>query len=395
MADAADHKLTMPPALARKLLVVAGEMSGDMYLAPLVARLGRLMPGAVFEGVGGPRAREAGVKTLYDIGQMSSVGFTHALQRLSFYRGALRDLSARLAGGEYDGVVLVDFPDFNLRVAKAADDAGVPVFYYVCPQFWAWRRWRLAAVRERVDMMLVVFPFEEEFYLKRGIRAHFVGHPLLDDMPAPETREQSRARFGLDEKRTALGLLPGSRMSEVKRMLPVMLDAVKLIRASKPVRALIGCADSIDPALIQAMLREANEEAVIARGATWEMMRACDFLICKSGTSTLQAALAGAPMLVVYRADLISYWLAKALSHVKHAALPNLLAGREIVPELLQGKMTPRNIAAAALPFLTGPALRERTRGDLVTVGQGLGQPGAAHRAAELIARYLRNFRRT
>ena len=303
MADKADIALELKPGrpLARKILLVAGEESGDMYAARICAHLFKMIGGLKIEGIGGHRMRAAGAHTFYDISEMSSVGVASMLGRLRFFLGVLNELKAKIAAGEYDAVILIDYPDFNMRIAKAADREGLPVFYYVCPQFWASRRYRIKAVKKYVDLMLVVFPFEEEYYTKQRINTRFVGHPILDELEPAQDREGLRESLGVGQDRMLLGLLPGSRVGEVSRMLPLMLSAVKIIRAHKTVNVVIGCADSIDPGILRKNLEESGEEAVIVQNNSWEMMNACDYLICKSGTSTLQALLANTPMQIVYK----------------------------------------------------------------------------------------------
>lgn len=394
MADKDDSALELRPdrPLARKILLVAGEESGDLYAGRMCAHLFGTIGGLKIEGIGGPRMRAAGGRTFYDISEMSSVGVVSMLGRLRFFLGVLSELKTKIEAGEYDAVILIDYPDFNMRIAKAADKGGLPVFYYVCPQFWAWRRYRLWAVKKYIDLMLVVFPFEEEFYAKKRINARFIGHPILDELEPARDKEGLRESLGVGPDRVLLGLMPGSRAGEVSRMLPLMLSAVKIIRAHKAVNLVIGCADSIDPDILRKYLDESGEEAVIFENGSWEMMNACDYLICKSGTSTLQALLANTPMQIVYRSDSFSYFLARSLTHVKWAGLPNLLAKREIVPELIQGSMTPQNMANTALPYLTNPGLREAMRAELAQVSASFSERGASARAAQSIIGYLKKF---
>lgn len=378
---------------AEKILVVAGEESGDIYAAQITRSLKKIIEGLRVEGIGGGRMRQAGGTTFFDVTEMSSVGLGSMAGRFRFFFDVLGKLKEKAAAGEYDAIVLIDYPEFNLRLARAAEQSATPVFYYVCPQVWAWRRGRVKTIKKHVDLVVVAFPFEEEFYIRRGVNAHFVGHPLLDELKPVEDRAALRAEMGAGMGHTLLGLVPGSRQAEVARMLPEMLDAVKIIRAKKPVKVVIPAAESIDPSYIREKVEADGVEAAVVRGRTWEVMSACDFLVCKSGTSTLQAAIAGTPMVIVYKADALSYFLAKLLSHVKWAGLPNLIAGREIVPELIQRKATAKNIAETAIPFLEDAGRRERARAELEKVRESLGEPGAADRAARIMADYLRKLK--
>jgi len=378
---------------ASRILVVAGEESGDVYAGQITRSLKSLIDGLEVEGIGGRRMREAGGHTFHDVSEMSSVGVASMLGRLKFFLGVLGEIKQKIAAGEYDAVVLIDYPDFNLRVAMAAEASATPVFYYVCPQLWAWRRYRVKTLRRYVDAVFVAFPFEEDFYNKRGVNAHFLGHPLLDELKPVENAEELRHEFGASPNHTLLGLVPGSRRGEVTRMLPMMLESLKMIRAKKAVKVVIPCADSVDLKLVERIVEQSGEEAMVVKGRTWEAMNACDFLICKSGTSSLQAAMAGTPMIIVYKSDGLSYVLAKSLSHVKWAGLPNLLAGREITPELIQWKMTSRDIAEKTLEYLTDTEKRDEMKRELDAVRASLGQPGAPDRAARMMVDYLKKLK--
>lgn len=374
---------------SRKFLIIAGEESGDIYAATLIKRLKSLRPDLTVEGIGGDRFRKAGGKTLYDIADIASVGLGAAFLTLSYLIKVFADLKGKIIAGEYDAIILIDFPDFNLRIAKVADASGAPVFYYVCPQFWAWRRYRIKAVRKWVDMMIVILPFESDFYKGYGVDARFFGHPILDELPPIEDRKALRQEFGASSNDILLGILPGSRKGEVTKMLPDMLRAVKLVGKRVAVIPVIACADSIDDKIIKSVAKEEDVEVSVVKGRTWEVMNAADFLICKSGTSTLQAAIAKTPMVVVYRGDWFTYLLAKALVHISWVALPNLIAEREIVPELLQGMATPENIAETTLKLLTDDQKLSEMKVELATVRGQLGEPGAPAMAATAILDFL------
>ena len=372
------------------MLMIAGEESGDIYAGRLAEDLLKAAPELEIEGLGGPRMRKAGVNTFHDIKEMSSVGVASMLGKLGKFLGVLSGLEKRLSAGEYKAVVLVDYPDFNMRVAKAAHKAGVPAYYYVCPQFWAWRRGRIEKAKEWIDLMLVVFPFEEEFYRQRGLDAMFLGHPILDELPPVADRTALRRRFMNNPDGRLLGVLPGSRHGEIKRIFPVVLESVKLVREKMDVEAVVPCAGSISPGELEEMAANAGVEVKVVSGMAWEVMNACDFLICKSGTSTLQAALARAPMLIVYKSDLFSFYMARALSYVEYAGLPNLLAGREIAPEFLQTAATPEAIAEKAVEILSDGEKLACMREDLGRIADSLGKPGASQRAAGVIVSRLR-----
>ncbi len=394
MADEVQRDISLPqaPTRPRKILIIAGEESGDVYASRLCSHLYQLIPGVKIEGIGGSRSREAGVNTLYDVEQMSSVGVADLMGRFGFFLKVLNEIKTKLKEGEYDAVILVDYPDFNIRVAKAADQYGIPVFYYVCPQLWAWRKYRVNAVRKYVDLMIVVFPFEESFYTKRGVRAQFVGHPILDELEPIENRTELRSEFHIGKDDIAVGLVPGSRRGEVERMLPIMLEALKIMQKATPLKAMVPCADSLSTDLLNQLVKQSGAKVTIVKGRTWELFNACDYLICKSGTSTLQATLAGTPMQIVYRSDNFSYILAKALTHLKWAGLPNILAGREVAPELMQWKATPKNIASVARPYLLDSSKRDEMRTQLSVIAKTLGERGSSLRSAKLITDYMSKF---
>ncbi len=375
-----------------KILMIAGEESGDVYGGRLARNLLKRAPGVKIEGIGGPRMREAGVQTYHDISEMAAVGFLTVISRIGFFRDTLNFLKRKIAEGEYDAVILIDFPDFNIRVAKAASKQGVFVFYYVLPQLWAWRTYRVKAFKKAVDAMFVVFPFEEKFYISHGANAKFSGHPILDELEETKDRKALRGKFGIDDGQTLLGVLPGSRMGEVNKMLPIMLEAVKIIDKIKPVRVIMPCAESIDETFLKTTAESYGVDTIVVKGDAWDVMTASDFLICKSGTSTLQAAIAQTPMVIVYKADMLSYLIAKTLSHTKWAGLPNILAGKEIVPEFLQNEATPQNIADTTLKILGDPQKYEKVKNDLAEIRASLGNRGAGERVADMMMGYLRKM---
>lgn len=368
-----------------KILIVAGEESGEIYGARLIRELRRFLPDAEFSGVGGDRMAAEGFRILYHCAEMASIGVVQMLGKIFFLLGALNDVRERVGRREYDAVILIDYPDFNLRVARAASDAGVPVFYYVCPQFWAWRRYRINSVRRWVDTMMVILPFEEEFYKDRNVNALFIGHPMLDEMKLRENSPGIKAKLLTQNSDTLIGLLPGSRTSEVNAMLPRLLETADIIHADTPATGfVIALAPHIPPGPVKEAVG-GRDFIKVVQGESHSVMEASDLLITKSGTSTLEAAIIGTPMIIVYRASFFSYWVARLLSSVEHVGLPNLIAGREIAPEYLQHGFRPEQVAAAALDFLKNPDKTQKARNDMLEVRQKLGEHGASARAAKII----------
>ena len=368
-----------------KFLIVAGEESGEIYGARLIRELKRFLPDAEFAGVGGDRMAAEGFRILYHCAEMASIGVVQMLQKIFFLLGALNDIRERVGRREYDAVILIDYPDFNLRVAKAASVAGVPVFYYVCPQFWAWRRYRVRSVAKWVDTMMVILPFEEEFYKDRQVNALFIGHPMLDEMKPRGSSSEQKAKMLTQNSDTLIGLLPGSRTSEVSAMLPRLLETADTVHAAIPATSFV---IALAPHIPRGPVTEAvgsRDFIKVLQGQSHSIMEASDLLITKSGTSTLEAAIIGTPMIIVYRVSFFSYWVAKLLSDMKYVGLPNLIAGREIAPEYLQHGFRPERVAAAALDFLKNPDKTQKARTDMLEVRIKLGEHGAPARAAKII----------
>jgi lipid-A-disaccharide synthase len=307
---------------------------------------------------------------------------------------ALRTLREHLAEAKPALLICIDFPDFNLLLARTAYRLGIPVCYFISPQVWAWRRGRVRTIRRLVRKMLVLFPFEEALYRGAGVDVAFVGHPLLDTLAAVPSRERCRERLGIRDEARILGVLPGSRAAEIRRHLPLLLDAAAKIRAEEPgIGLVLGLGDTADRTAVEAVVAEAYVPVQVVQGRTPEVMRAADFLLAVSGTVTLEAAILGTPMLITYRLGLLSYWIARMLIRVRFVGLPNLVAGEGIVPELLQDDATPGRLAATALEVLRSPDRTARMREALAEVRRRLGEPGAVDRAAREILALLPSAR--
>lgn len=370
---------------APHILLVAGESSGDLRGAELVRALRRKIPAIRFSGVGGDRLRAEGLEILVGAEELSIMGLTEVFAQgatiLSSYRKVRRAILGK-DGPRPDLVILIDFPDFNLRLAGVAKRHGVPVFYYVGPQVWAWRRYRIRTLARRVDRLAVVFPFEAELY--DGLtQVDFVGHPALETVRAERSRAEVRAELGLSEGQRLVALLPGSRRAEITGLLPVLQGALAKQRDVKGVIALAGeefrsVAESLaDPGLH------------ILSGRTWDLVAASDLVLLSSGTATLETALLGTPMVVAYRLSPVSFAIAKRLVHVDHIAMPNLILERRAVPELVQEEVTVERMADEARAILENPALADQMRRDLSLVRERLGRPGAADRAAAIAVEML------
>jgi lipid-A-disaccharide synthase len=341
-------------------------------------------------GVGGRRMREAGVELLFDIGDLAVVGAVEAVHSLRRLWQVYRTLLATVERTPVDAVLLIDFPGFNLKLAKAMTQRSIPVLYYIAPQIWAWHRGRIEKIRRRVRKLFVILPFEADLYHTAGIEAEFVGHPLLDLVPRAGSKADACARCDLDPAAPVIGILPGSRRSELQYLLRPMLEAAALIRARLPaVQFILPLAETLRPAEVEQALETAPVPIRLVQRQTYEVMQAADVLLVASGTATLEAALIGTPMVIVYKAHLLTYMLARLVMRVACIGLPNVIAGRAFVPELWQYDVTAENMAAQVLALLSHPERAAAMRTELTTLRRRLGSPGVPERVAGGILRYL------
>ncbi len=368
--------------MSTRVLVSAGEPSGDAHAAALVEALRATVPGLGIEGVGGPALARAGADLLARIEDLTVIGFVEILRKLPAHWRLLRMIERRLASGAVHLVILVDYPGFHLRVASAARRHGVPVLYYIAPQLWAWHESRVKRLARDVSRLAVILPFEEAFFRERGVAATFVGHPLLDH-PAPADRAAVKAALGLDPARPVLGLFPGSRGQETRRLWPVFRDAARRVVAARPDVQCVVAATRAGAYPDAGGIRN-------VRDRPHDCFAAADAALSKSGTTTLEAALAGVPQVIAYRMHPLNYRLARRLVRVPWVGLVNLVAGRAVAPELIQERATPEALADAVLPLLE-PASPERAAQleGIAEVRRRLGGPGAAVRAAALAAELL------
>jgi lipid-A-disaccharide synthase len=378
------------PRLPAEILIVATEASADLHAARVLEELRQLRPDLRAFGMGGPRLRAAGLDALHRAEEMSVMGLAEVLPRIPVILRILRDLGAAAAARRPVAALLVDSPDFNLRLAERLKKLGIRVVYYVSPSVWAWRRGRVKTIARVVDRMLCILPFEERFYQGTGVSARFVGHPLAE-RPLPETPASYRAALGLAPGRTTVALMPGSRRSEVKRIFPSMLGAAERIRERHPdAQFVIPVAPTLDAgALTPYLARHATLDVTLAPGRTEAALGAADAALVKSGTSVLESAIMLRPMVVVYRFSWFTYLVGRLFVRLAHFALVNLLAGRAVVPELLQGQATPKRMAAEIERLLEAGAARDQQLRGLEEIRASLGSPGAPRRVAEELVRAL------
>lgn len=370
--------------------MVAGEASGDALGARLAAALLRAEPDLHLYGVGGQAMRDAGVYTIVDTSALSVMGFAELGRDLGRVLRVLSRLRRELRDTKPDLFVPIDFPDFNLPLCRTARRLGVPVFYYVSPQVWAWRRRRVRTIARTVRRMLVLFPFEAEFYRGVGVDAHFVGHPLADAVRPARGRDEVRASLGAAPGRRVVALLPGSRRREVEAMLPPMVEAA--VSLGPGVLPVVAEAPSLPRGCVEGVLARTPGGAAVARrrGETWDLVAAADAALVTSGTATLETALLGCPMVVAYRMSAFSWALASRLVKVPFIAMPNLLLGRASVPELVQHDATAVNMAVELSRLLNDADVAARMHADFEEVRAMLVQPGAADRAAALALELVR-----
>ncbi|MBI2902218.1 MAG: lipid-A-disaccharide synthase [Candidatus Methylomirabilis oxyfera] len=373
-----------------RILIVAGEASGDLHAASVVQELLRRAPYLTVEGIGGDRMREAGVRLHAYAGELAVVGVTEVVSKLPALWRAYRSMIRLLRDTRPDLLILVDFPDFNLLLARKASRRQIPVLYFIGPQVWAWRSGRVRSITRHVRRLLVIFPFEQVFYRRWGVEALYIGHPLLDRLSPPPTMDDARRHLGLERAASVVGLLPGSRIGELARHLPLLLRATKRLTVGRPdLRVIIAAADGIPLDLIGSHLKQEASSARVVQGRTHEVIAASDLILVASGTATLEAAIIGTPMVVVYRLALLSWLLGRLLIRVPYVGMANLVAEEPVAPELIQFQATPDRIADEASRLLESPERRHHMQQKLREVRDRLGQPGAAGRAADAILEML------
>ncbi len=388
--------LAPPPNSPSTILIVAGEASGDRHGARLVAEIKQMLPTAQFLGIGGEALAAQGVKLMARAEDLAVVGLTEVAGRLPAVVHALREINRTLSQDRPALCILIDFPDFNFIVARLCKWHRVPVMYYISPQVWAWRRRRVRTIARFVTRMVVIFPFEKDFYRQWGVPVTFVGHPLMETLPDLPRREILLKEWGLDPERFTIALLPGSRGSEIERHLPSMLKAATLIRQAIPeVQFILPLASTAPRDLVEGVW--GREEGLAAprhlsqntclhllQGQAYAALNAAHLAVVASGTVTVEAALAGTPTVIIYRLAPLTFQVAKLLIRVDHIGMANLLAGEGLFPELIQQDFTPENLAREVLGWIREPQRLEGLRQGLARVVERLGSTGASRRAAQV-----------
>src|SRR5687768_82920 len=362
------------------MLMIAGETSGDLHAAAVAAELRGLRPDVPISGIGGARMEAAGVELIEHSDRLAVMGFVEVLRHVPRHYILLRTLRERLASGRVGAIMLVDYPGFNMKLAKAAAEARVPVLYYITPQVWAWGAGRLAELAKTVTRAAVILPFEEKLLRDHGVNATFVGHPLLDRAMDLPSRENARHSLGLSLDRPVLALFPGSRAQEIRRHLDPFVAVGREIQRRRPeVQVIVSGAPGME-------LDAKRCPFPIMRGASFPVLRAADAAMCKSGTTTLEAAVAECPLVVAYRTSGWTYAIARRVVRIPHIGLVNVVAGREVAREFVQDALRPPRVADALEPLLDQGAERTRALAGLAHVRSRLGTPGAAARVAKIAA---------
>ncbi|MFQ5900860.1 MAG: lipid-A-disaccharide synthase [Thermodesulfobacteriota bacterium] len=371
---------------SKKLLIVTGEASGDLHGSNLVKAILEIDPSVKTYGVGGKMMAAAGFEPIFDSSELAVVGITEVIGRFNSIRKAYGLLKKTLIHDPPDLVILIDYPDFNLHFAKKVKDRGIPIIYYISPQIWAWRYGRIKKIAAMIDKMIVVFPFEVPLYDRKGVDVEFLGHPILDHIDTTLTRDRARFTLGLKPTDVIVGLLPGSRSKEIKYLLPTMLESARLImEVFQHAQFLLPMADTIDPSQVYGMIEELGIPVKIIRGTFYEALKSCDAAIIASGTATLEGAILGVPMVVIYKVSPLTYLLGKRFININNIALANIVAEEEVIPEFVQGDVKPERIACEVINYLADEQLREKVATGLFKIKRKLGDPGASKKLARIV----------
>ncbi len=372
--------------ICRRAMIVAGESSGDLHGGNLIQAAAELDPELLFFGVGGDRMRQAGCEILFPSDELSVMGVIEVFGQLPSLLKRFRQLKEVLAGPERpDLLVLIDFPDFNLRLAKVAKRFGVPVLYYISPKVWAWRKGRIKTIAERVDRLALIFPFEPALYTSYGVRAEYVGNPLLDEFFANKPTGQLRNRLSIGANESVVGIFPGSRNSELKYIFDTLVEAAERILYERPeVKFILPVAPSLSKEFFEQRLAGSDLPISLVDENIYEVAFACDVILSVSGTVTLQIALVGTPMVILYKVAPLSYEIGKRLVKIEHAGLTNIVAGKSVAREFIQDAANPVDLAGEILRLLDDGAYAERMRGELMRVRELMGDAGCSRRVAQM-----------
>ena len=374
-----------------KIMLSAGEASGDLHGANLAEALKAVDPQIELIGMGGEQMRKAGVRIVYDIKNLGVIGIGEIIKKIPFFYKLRKFLVNTMKAEKPDALVCIDYPGFNMKLIEKAKEAEIPVIYYILPTIWAWHKSRGNVIAEYTDLAVSLFPFEAEMYKEMGTNVVYGGHPLLDTVKPSMSKDEAYSFFGLQKEKKTVLFMPGSRVQEVQSLYGKMLAAGKLLQDKvEGLQFMVPKASTIDRHMLEEAAREANLEVHIGEERVYDMMNIADAAICASGTATLETALMGVPTLLVYRVNALTYWLSKILVHLDSIGLPNIISGHRIMPELWQDEVTPENIEAAVLPWLVDAAAAEEARHLMAGVRCQMGEAGAVRRTAEIISEFVK-----
>jgi lipid-A-disaccharide synthase len=375
-----------------KILFSAGESSGDQHAANMFLELKKQQPDIKGIGMGGAKMAQAGIDIRYDSANIAVIGVVEVIKHYAEIRRALKLVQQLVASERPDLLVCVDYKEFNFKLARYAKQQGIKVLFYVSPQVWAWRPGRVKAYGKVIDMMAVIFPFETAYYDAEKVPVCYVGHPSVDKVHAQRSKEEDLARFGLDNNKPIVGLLPGSRANEIKRMLPVMLAAAEKVQAELPgCQFILPQADSISDALLESYTGQSPLKITVVKNQPYDVIQCCDAVMTTSGTATLEIALLTVPMVIAYKLSPLTYWLGRWLVNTPFIGLPNIVSGKGIIKELIQHDATADQLAAEIMQILTDKAYADEMRQNLDQVKQQLGQGGGSKNMAQLALEMLLN----
>jgi lipid-A-disaccharide synthase len=372
--------------MVRRVMMIAGEASGDLHGGGVVRELKKKVPSADVYGVGGDNMRREGMELSHHIAGLSFMGLVEVVRHLAKIRRVQNGLEVLLRERRPDVVVLIDYPGFNLRFARTAKRHGIPVLYYISPQVWAWNSGRVRKMKRLVDAMKVVFPFEVEIYDREGIDVEFVGHPIVERIGSSISRGDFLRGAGLSTEKKVVAIFPGSRMQEVERILPITLEAARRLQESHDVQVVVGVAPNLGRSVVERYVPEGGS-VLLVENATYDLMKHADLAVVASGTATLEAGWFATPMIVVYRASPVTFWIGRLLVDLPHIGLVNIVAGKQIVPELVQHHLTAGNVVRAASRILLDAEYEQVMRRELRLIRERLGGPGASARVAEGVVR--------
>ncbi len=376
-------------AQIKKIFIVCGEPSGDLLAGNLIQEIKKIDPAIQISGVGGTYLKRSGAEIFCDIKELSVMGFFDVLKKLPKFLQLKQLILKKIASQRPDAIIFVDFSGFNLRLAKAIN-RRIPTIYYVSPQVWASRENRINSIRDFISKMIVLFKFEEDFYKKRGVQAHWVGHPLLSLVQPTMEKQELLKNLGLNPAQKVIALLPGSRKQEIRKLLPIMLNAGQFINNKIPgMQFIIAKAPNLDARLYQDECDKYNLNLKIVDGKTYDCLNSADFCLVCSGTATLETAIMQKPFMIIYKMNLLNYLLYRPQVKIPYIGMVNIVAGKKIVPEFIQFNAQPEMISRAALELLQNPAQEKQMLDSLASVKTSLGSPDAAERSAKIILDFL------